>query len=174
MKRTCFEVSLECLSCFHPQAGLTTYYHPGINLKKIHYYSIKLFEQLEAETGQVRHVSKHEIHRCSSGINRVIVSQAVGFHQPGSIRLASSPSESTSSDIRWPEHTGTRRHSPSSAPRRSSSSSLCSTWTRCEHAQTEEVHWHTWYLNADLLSFSSTFTSINTYCHSTNPLHLTV
>uniref|UniRef100_A0A9J8AEG8 Dimethylglycine dehydrogenase n=1 Tax=Cyprinus carpio carpio TaxID=630221 RepID=A0A9J8AEG8_CYPCA len=49
-------------------AGLTTYYHPGINLKKIHYYSIKLFEQLEAETGQ-----------------------AVGFHQPGSIRLASTP-----------------------------------------------------------------------------------
>ncbi|TRY65212.1 hypothetical protein DNTS_009431 [Danionella cerebrum] len=49
-------------------AGLTTYYHPGINLKKIHYNSIKLFEQLEAETGQ-----------------------AVGFHQPGSIRLASTP-----------------------------------------------------------------------------------
>ncbi|KAG1937093.1 dimethylglycine dehydrogenase, mitochondrial [Pimephales promelas] len=49
-------------------AGLTTYYHPGINLKKIHYYSIKLFEQLEAETGQ-----------------------AVGFHQPGSIRIASTP-----------------------------------------------------------------------------------
>lgn len=35
------------------QAGLTTYYHPGINLKKVHYYSIKLYEQLEAETGQV-------------------------------------------------------------------------------------------------------------------------
>lgn len=49
-------------------AGLTTYYHPGINLKKVHYYSIKLYEQLEAETGQ-----------------------AVGFHQPGSIRIASSP-----------------------------------------------------------------------------------
>uniref|UniRef100_A0A4W4E4C9 Dimethylglycine dehydrogenase n=1 Tax=Electrophorus electricus TaxID=8005 RepID=A0A4W4E4C9_ELEEL len=50
-------------------AGLTTYYHPGINLKKIHYYSIKLYEQLEAETGQ-----------------------AVGFHQPGSIRIASTVS----------------------------------------------------------------------------------
>ncbi|KAL2099803.1 hypothetical protein ACEWY4_004197 [Coilia grayii] len=49
-------------------AGLTTYYHPGINLKKVHYDSIKLYEQLEAETGQ-----------------------AVGFHQPGSIRIASSP-----------------------------------------------------------------------------------
>uniref|UniRef100_A0A674DA58 Dimethylglycine dehydrogenase, mitochondrial n=1 Tax=Salmo trutta TaxID=8032 RepID=A0A674DA58_SALTR len=50
------------------QAGLTTYYHPGINLKKVHYHSIKLYESLEAETGQ-----------------------AVGFHQPGSIRIASTP-----------------------------------------------------------------------------------
>ncbi|XP_030598580.1 dimethylglycine dehydrogenase, mitochondrial [Archocentrus centrarchus] len=50
-------------------AGLTTYYHPGINLKKIHYDSIKLYETLEAETGQ-----------------------AVGLHQPGSIRIASTQS----------------------------------------------------------------------------------
>ncbi|XP_077354132.1 dimethylglycine dehydrogenase, mitochondrial isoform X2 [Festucalex cinctus] len=49
-------------------AGLTTYYHPGINLKKVHYDSIKLYERLEAETGQ-----------------------AVGFHQPGSVRIASTP-----------------------------------------------------------------------------------
>ncbi|XP_058850999.1 dimethylglycine dehydrogenase, mitochondrial-like isoform X2 [Acipenser ruthenus] len=49
-------------------AGLTAYYHPGINLKKIHYYSMKLYEKLEEETGQ-----------------------AVGFHQPGSIRIASTP-----------------------------------------------------------------------------------
>eukprot|EP00076_Gallus_gallus_P007601 XP_003643002.1 dimethylglycine dehydrogenase, mitochondrial [Gallus gallus] len=49
-------------------AGLTTYFHPGINLKKIHAYSIKLYEKLEEETGQ-----------------------AVGFHQPGSIRIASTP-----------------------------------------------------------------------------------
>ncbi|XP_075694847.1 dimethylglycine dehydrogenase, mitochondrial isoform X1 [Rhinoderma darwinii] len=49
-------------------AGLTTYFHPGINLKKIHYYSIKLYEDLEKETGQ-----------------------AVGFHQPGSVRIASTP-----------------------------------------------------------------------------------
>uniref|UniRef100_A0A8C4PB18 Dimethylglycine dehydrogenase n=1 Tax=Dromaius novaehollandiae TaxID=8790 RepID=A0A8C4PB18_DRONO len=49
-------------------AGLTTYFHPGINLKKIHSYSIKLYEKLEEETGQV-----------------------VGFHQPGSIRIASTP-----------------------------------------------------------------------------------
>ncbi|XP_059214556.1 dimethylglycine dehydrogenase, mitochondrial [Centropristis striata] len=47
-------------------AGLTTYYHPGINLKKVHYDSIKLYERLEAETGQ-----------------------AVGFHNPGSVRIAS-------------------------------------------------------------------------------------
>ncbi|XP_005802531.1 dimethylglycine dehydrogenase, mitochondrial [Xiphophorus maculatus] len=46
-------------------AGLTTYYHPGINLKKVHFDSIKLYETLEAETGQ-----------------------AVGFHQPGSVRIA--------------------------------------------------------------------------------------
>ncbi|XP_073334374.1 dimethylglycine dehydrogenase, mitochondrial [Pagrus major] len=46
-------------------AGLTTYYHPGINLKKVHYDSIKLYETLEAETGQ-----------------------AVGFHSPGSVRIA--------------------------------------------------------------------------------------
>ncbi|MEE6458505.1 hypothetical protein FKM82_000312 [Ascaphus truei] len=49
-------------------AGLTTYFHPGINVKKIHYYSIKLYEDLEEETGQ-----------------------AVGFHQPGSIRVATTP-----------------------------------------------------------------------------------
>uniref|UniRef100_A0A8C0ZGF0 Dimethylglycine dehydrogenase n=1 Tax=Cyanistes caeruleus TaxID=156563 RepID=A0A8C0ZGF0_CYACU len=49
-------------------AGLTTYFHPGINLKKIHAYSIKLYERLEEETGQ-----------------------PVGFHQPGSIRIASTP-----------------------------------------------------------------------------------
>uniref|UniRef100_A0A5F8GRZ4 Dimethylglycine dehydrogenase, mitochondrial n=1 Tax=Monodelphis domestica TaxID=13616 RepID=A0A5F8GRZ4_MONDO len=49
-------------------AGLTTYFHPGINLKKIHYYSIKLYEKLEEETGQ-----------------------EVGFHQPGSIRIATTP-----------------------------------------------------------------------------------
>lgn len=47
-------------------AGLTTYYHPGINLKKVHFDSIKLYETLEAETGQ-----------------------AVGFHNPGSVRIAS-------------------------------------------------------------------------------------
>ncbi|KAI4816547.1 hypothetical protein KUCAC02_008870 [Chaenocephalus aceratus] len=48
-------------------AGLATYYHPGINLKKVHYDSIKLYEKLEEETGQ-----------------------AVGFHNPGSVRIASS------------------------------------------------------------------------------------
>ncbi|XP_071846025.1 dimethylglycine dehydrogenase, mitochondrial-like isoform X2 [Apostichopus japonicus] len=49
-------------------AGLTTYYNPGINAKNLHYYSIKLFEQLEEETGQ-----------------------QIGFHTPGSIRLLGTP-----------------------------------------------------------------------------------
>ncbi|ELU05418.1 hypothetical protein CAPTEDRAFT_159052 [Capitella teleta] len=47
-------------------AGLTTYYHPGINVKNIHYYSLNLYKQLEAETGQ-----------------------QVGLHTCGSLRLAS-------------------------------------------------------------------------------------
>lgn len=49
-------------------AGLTTYFNPGINAKNLHYYSIKLFETLEEETGQ-----------------------QIGFHNPGSIRLLSTP-----------------------------------------------------------------------------------
>ncbi|XP_033120611.1 dimethylglycine dehydrogenase, mitochondrial-like [Anneissia japonica] len=49
-------------------AGLATYYHPGINLKNIHYYSIQLFSQLKEETGQ-----------------------EVGFHTPGSLRVAMTP-----------------------------------------------------------------------------------
>ncbi|XP_077988921.1 dimethylglycine dehydrogenase, mitochondrial-like [Glandiceps talaboti] len=49
-------------------AGLAAYFHPGINVRNIHYYSIKLFEQLEEETGQ-----------------------QIGFHNPGSIRLAVTP-----------------------------------------------------------------------------------
>ncbi|KAL5260238.1 hypothetical protein ACHWQZ_G010380 [Mnemiopsis leidyi] len=48
-------------------AGLTTYYHPGINLRKLHYESIKLFERIEEETDQ-----------------------EIGFHATGSIRLAHS------------------------------------------------------------------------------------
>ncbi|XP_035214869.1 dimethylglycine dehydrogenase, mitochondrial-like [Stegodyphus dumicola] len=46
-------------------AGLTALYNAGINMKKIHYYSINLFSQLEDETGQF-----------------------LSFHRPGSIRLA--------------------------------------------------------------------------------------
>ncbi|XP_014680739.1 PREDICTED: dimethylglycine dehydrogenase, mitochondrial-like isoform X3 [Priapulus caudatus] len=49
-------------------AGLTTFYHAGINLKNIHYYSLKLYGKLEEETGQ-----------------------AVGLHTPGSVRLAATP-----------------------------------------------------------------------------------
>ncbi len=49
-------------------AGLTATYHPGINLKRLHWYSLNLYAQIERETGQ-----------------------QVGLHQPGSIRLATSP-----------------------------------------------------------------------------------
>ena len=45
-------------------AGLTTYYHPGINMRKLHYESIQLFKKIERETGQ-----------------------EIGFHDTGSIRL---------------------------------------------------------------------------------------
>nr|XP_042906993.1 dimethylglycine dehydrogenase, mitochondrial isoform X2 [Parasteatoda tepidariorum] len=46
-------------------AGLAALYHPGINMKRIHYYSINLFSQLEEETKQL-----------------------LSYHRPGSIRLA--------------------------------------------------------------------------------------
>lgn len=46
-------ISNLCYFYFLSEAGLTTYFHPGINLKKIHAYSIKLYEKLEEETGQV-------------------------------------------------------------------------------------------------------------------------
>ena len=39
------------------QAGLTTTFHPGINVKRIHWYSLNLYSMLEAETGQVRFFS---------------------------------------------------------------------------------------------------------------------
>ena len=37
----------------HLQAGLVAYYHPGINVKRIHYDSLQLYGSLTAETGQV-------------------------------------------------------------------------------------------------------------------------
>lgn len=46
-------------------AGLAAFYHPIINMKKLHYNSLNLYSQLEAET-----------------------KQSLNFHQPGSIRLA--------------------------------------------------------------------------------------
>ena len=49
-------------------AGLLTLFHPGINIKQLHWYSMNFYTQLEAETGQ-----------------------QVGLHQPGSIRLATTP-----------------------------------------------------------------------------------
>lgn len=77
------------------QAGLTTYYHPGINLKKVHYDSIKLYESLEAETGQVQIIVISAIFEeskcvCTFFFNTCLSHvQAVGFHQPGSVRIAS-------------------------------------------------------------------------------------
>merc|ERR1712096_470908 len=49
-------------------AGLTTTFHPGINTKRLHWYSLNLYSQLEKETGQ-----------------------EVGFHRPGSIRIITTP-----------------------------------------------------------------------------------
>ncbi len=49
-------------------AGLTTTYHPGINVKRLHWYSMNLYPKLERETGQ-----------------------KIGMHQCGSLRLASTP-----------------------------------------------------------------------------------
>ncbi|XP_077988994.1 dimethylglycine dehydrogenase, mitochondrial-like [Glandiceps talaboti] len=49
-------------------AGLATFYQPVINMKKITTDSLKLYREIEQETGQ-----------------------EVGFHRPGSIRLASTP-----------------------------------------------------------------------------------
>ena len=33
-------------------AGLTTTYHPGINVKRLHWHSMNFYPQLEKETGQ--------------------------------------------------------------------------------------------------------------------------
>ena len=46
-------------------AGLVTLYHPGINIKRLHWHSLNFYVQVEKETGQ-----------------------QIGFHQPGSLRLA--------------------------------------------------------------------------------------
>jgi len=49
-------------------AGLVTLYHPSPNVKRVHYDSMNLYAQITAETGQ-----------------------EVGFHRPGSLRLAFTP-----------------------------------------------------------------------------------
>jgi len=49
-------------------AGLATFFHPGINVKRLHYYSLHLYDALEQETGQ-----------------------NVGLHKCGSLRLADTP-----------------------------------------------------------------------------------
>ncbi len=56
--------SLTAGSTWHA-AGLTTSFHPLVNLKRLHWHSINFFGQIERESGQ-----------------------QVGFHQPGSLRLA--------------------------------------------------------------------------------------
>ncbi|GAB5566988.1 dimethylglycine dehydrogenase [Prionailurus iriomotensis] len=88
----------EDVSSRHPKAGLTTYFHPGINLKKIHYASIKLYEKLEEETGQISEEFGHIIMcvvtlMACEMFNVVEKSNecVVGFHQPGSIRIATTP-----------------------------------------------------------------------------------
>ncbi|XP_078608575.1 dimethylglycine dehydrogenase, mitochondrial-like [Branchiostoma floridae x Branchiostoma japonicum] len=48
--------------------GNATYYNPGISMKKVQWESFKVFKEVERETGQ-----------------------DVGFHGPGTIRLASTP-----------------------------------------------------------------------------------
>lgn len=78
---------------FSLQAGLTTYYHPGINVKKVHFDSIKLYESLEAETGQVSSFCssfrRSDAAVCGHLSLQPLPLQAVGFHQPGSVRIAS-------------------------------------------------------------------------------------
>ncbi|XP_057306789.1 dimethylglycine dehydrogenase, mitochondrial-like [Hydractinia symbiolongicarpus] len=49
-------------------AGLTTTFHPGINVKRLHWYSLSLYTQLERET-----------------------KQEVGLHRPGSLRILTTP-----------------------------------------------------------------------------------
>ena len=46
-------------------AGLVTAFHPAVNLKRLHWYSLNFFNHVERETGS-----------------------PVGFHKPGSLRLA--------------------------------------------------------------------------------------
>ncbi len=49
-------------------AGLTTTFHPLVNLKRLHWYSLNFFREVERESGQ-----------------------EVGLHQPGSLRVATTP-----------------------------------------------------------------------------------
>jgi len=55
----CIDQIMSCsiLSISIFQAGLTTYFNPGINVKHIHYYSIQLYSKLDEETGQVRRIT---------------------------------------------------------------------------------------------------------------------
>lgn len=123
------------LCVFVLQAGLTTYYHPGINLKKVHYDSIKLYESLEAETGQVRcfvytfHSSDvwkcvyvFVFHSCC-----LFLCRQWAFTSRAASASLQRRLEWTRWGTRWPEHTGMWRHSTSSDQKKSKNISLCST-----------------------------------------------
>ena len=68
-------------------AGNTPHFNTSLNLSRIHLASTDLYQRLEAETGQ-----------------------AVGFHRPGSLRLASVPDRMDDTSV-----TGGRR-GPSASP----------------------------------------------------------
>ena len=66
LRIVCSQSELTAGSTWHA-AGLTTYYNPGINVKRLHYYSLQLYDSLERETGQ-----------------------NVGLHKCGTLRIACS------------------------------------------------------------------------------------
>lgn len=115
--------------CFVFQAGLTTYYHPGINLKKVHYDSIKLYETLEAETGQVRWPRSPfpNFDVCAVVVIHVVfLCRQWAFISPAASALLRQRLEWMRWSTRWPAHTGMWRHSTLSDQRKSTNISLCS------------------------------------------------
>lgn len=117
------------------QAGLTTYYHPGINVKKVHYDSIKLYETLEAETGQVS--ASLISHNLSCGfcgdITRILplsLCRRWASIRPAAFVLLQRRLGWMRWGTRWPGHTGTWRSSTWSDRRKFSSFSLCLISTR--------------------------------------------
>ena len=68
-------------------AGLITSYHPTPNVKRVHWESLGLYNQITAETGQ-----------------------EVGFHRPGSMRLGTSPARMD--EFRYTLSRQLHKHSP--------------------------------------------------------------